>query len=573
MNYNQKIVICSLIIGNLKIMSKYLSLFFFCFSTLSVTAQSVDATLLVSPFRIKRHILEHYKYNIKSLKSAIEKGDLDNLLGEINVESNYADKESYIYIEYHSKVVNKKTIKNLQFLLDTTYYDAIVKIINIEADNSFICIQAPYQMTSKIPINHTGKKVYLALVQEADTLRITELNIQPFILYRKKRIQNKSIKAFKFDSFKYVEDFEQKALSDTWIPMHFGIRQDLRVEGANPYYITDQTDEPLNALGKKLMLDGNFSMPFFIYRGKSNQSRLWRSMSVYMLPEFNFRIILNSDISSPLLPLNTKVGIGANKFIYNSRNRNLRKQATDRFEKRKKWAEEYSHKKLILGAVEAQVSHYSNGQSDSAFIEMRERVPNFSSGNFSTNYLRLGTNWHIIGQDMSQFSSSLNLRHDLGAAGVAEYDTTQINRYGTWRAEGYVMFKSRLSGFFARFQRSSIQNGGIYAPILWQHSFRIDYEWILDDISNYSLLGNDVPLTVKLRYQADFNRWYNAGIFIDMLVGRDDLNIRYHLKNVAFRAGLTFRFKKNFYSKEVTEAAIDRVLEKRLDRVKKKRSQ
>lgn len=295
--------------------------------------------------------------------------------------------------------------------------------------------------------------------------------------------------------------------------------------------------------GDGFILEGSMSMPFTIVKGRDDQRRFYRTSAIFIDPEFTWRITKNAS-SSPLLPLNTKLGIGVYRsFILGEYSLKANDDAdTLKFEKGR-----FHTLSLVLEG-----KHYSNGQDSGAYY-----YPNFATnptikrhdyrgGNFSTNYFQFDVLYNSIDKNLRHLSGSLSYRGD-GQLPGAEFEVDQNNRFGRSRVLGMFMFKGPLARGKRplRFAGHDTQDyGEISVPRMTQHTFKLDLELVLGNMEAYNPGGSERRLSSRLRYINNPVDHRSVGYFVQGYVGRDYLNIRYNLWTYSILAGITFEFNR-----------------------------
>lgn len=295
------------------------------------------------------------------------------------------------------------------------------------------------------------------------------------------------------------------------------------------------------------IIEGNVDLVFPLIGGRpqtTNGKQGWMFSFHY-----NPALRMYSDYSLPVLPTNQKVGVQLNKRIYasilnptsctNCKNEKFQLDNTS-------WGQsDIKFVYLLLNAM-----HYSNGQQDSA-IRYPGNHNNYTSGNFSTNfvnasltYSRYNSRSHCI------FTSSVGIQLD--GTFPAEFEETQINRYGQVRALGMLQLQSGIfslrggSTQWAQFavdeDCTNIKCVDLHRGLVANRA-RLEMEYIIGNVSDY-------PHQYKSRFNVHLFdeiqplRWRTAGLFIHLYWGRDYMNIRYDDIIFLANAGLTFNFSK-----------------------------
>lgn len=308
-----------------------------------------------------------------------------------------------------------------------------------------------------------------------------------------------------------------------------------------------------------VILEGNMSMPFTIVKGRDDQSRFFRLSGVFIEPEFTWRIT-NDTSSSPLLPLNTKVGFGVYKSFLLG---NYRYNKKDTMEMLK-----FQNGVFKTFTVSLKAMHYSNGQDVSVYYQDTLNYPgekrhDYKSGNFSTNYLQADFVYSSITKQLEQFSASISVRAD-GALPKAEFESDQEYRYGRARLLGMLMYKTPLTKrhFPFKYNKHHPLKGGSYdTPAITQHTFRLDFEYIGGNVSDYNPGGNERRMSARFRYINNPLSHRSMGYFVQAYAGRDYLNIRYNLWSFSAMLGLTFEFNRYLPRKEMIKTRLNEIYE------------
>ncbi len=297
------------------------------------------------------------------------------------------------------------------------------------------------------------------------------------------------------------------------------------------------------------IMEGNFSMPFTIMQGRDDQIKFLRTASVSINPEFTWRI--TTEDSAPLFPLNTKVGLGFHKSILDKPFRDPKRIVTDS-------TFELASKPFKIRTISFFLTHYSNGQDLGAVLDSTVRVPDFHSGNFSVNHLRLRYMRSILYDNFRQVSWGGTMQYNIHGL---DYEPDQEKRYGYLYFQGTLILKSKLRKriLLNKKRHSSAEGGLIKAPSLKQTTIRLDITSVLDDISDYEGY-DDHPLRrlgVRLRFMNDPIHNRSVGWFTQFYCGRDYLNIRYNLITYSAMIGITFNFNKDLPSREVIKNELN----------------
>jgi hypothetical protein len=293
--------------------------------------------------------------------------------------------------------------------------------------------------------------------------------------------------------------------------------------------------------GRKFILEGSLSMPFVVMQGTADQSRFLQYSSVTIDPEFTWRIMKYP--SSPLLPLNTKVGATfLHSEIIGIHKKSKQKERPDTVD----WGKGRNLNVITYGL---RIMHYSNGQKEGV-IDSTDFSIDFKSGNFSTNYGEAILQYNSLNNRFGQTSVGLSYRRDFPLPGFAEFEASQRGVYGMNRFNFMFQYKSgvkiRCWPFRLRMHhvnKNNHDNAGnksVMTPSLVEHGFRFDAEYIFDNTVD------DRFTFARLRYFINPLRHRSAGYFVQTTIGRDYLNIRYQLTGVTVMAGFTYTFNKRY---------------------------
>jgi hypothetical protein len=285
-----------------------------------------------------------------------------------------------------------------------------------------------------------------------------------------------------------------------------------------------------------------------------------KSFMIYFNPELTLRMYREEPIgtftkSLPVLPINFAPRISFVKFF---------------------------HKTLVENKVgnfknyhyaEFSVAHYSNGQEDPHYYRDSVRVngdsiPNFRSGNFSTNYLRLGYTRGWMDEKFNILSVSPYIQNDGGWGDLFSYDRAQEKSYGRWRFGTTVQLQSKKTWIGAKDQKVRLDSIVTITEtdtvvqlkadkemrnyyITWK--LRVNYEFIADNVSGYPS-ENPRRSSVRTSLLLHPLNWRNFGVLLEYYHGRDFYNIRFYDKLTQFKIALVadpqFYVPRDTYSAE-----------------------
>jgi hypothetical protein len=266
-----------------------------------------------------------------------------------------------------------------------------------------------------------------------------------------------------------------------------------------------------NGEGKKgYWLEGQLSHRFVLYKGKYYKKTFLRKIRVTL--DVGFLLRMTRDSSSPLLPTNNDVGLGADYLISNINN-------IENLKKPKVW-------------IKAQIHHYSNGQSNPFYFNSTIKRNNYSNGDFSTNYFQAVLHAAKKTKSGNLTTLAAGYQRELNIGKPLIFSPELIYSYGRnrlllnfqWIQEPVykVISKDNISSFIIR----------------RQFGYRTEFQYILDNnLSRY-------PYNKKYR-----TGWHNyfyympwvtneVGFIFHTYIGRDYLNIRFDDIITTFQLGI-----------------------------------
>jgi hypothetical protein len=266
-------------------------------------------------------------------------------------------------------------------------------------------------------------------------------------------------------------------------------------------------------------LEGNFAYRFTIFQGKYYTYPLFQRMR----PTIDFELTprLTQDDSNPLLPINSKFGVGVDFLLSSLRS--------------------LSKEKTTLLWTTFQLHHYSNGQADSFFIEGPVKRNNYRSGDFSTNYWRGLLHISHAGRK-HMVTGSVGYRQDVDLGGALSRTPELKEYYGEKRALAMLQFINRTEQKMAtHLNRATSEEDMVKVQRQRQWLYRSALEYILGDLTNY------------MREHKHRLGWHNylaylpsvtseVGFILHTYVGREYLNIRFDDIVFIGEAGLFLRF-------------------------------
>ena len=266
-------------------------------------------------------------------------------------------------------------------------------------------------------------------------------------------------------------------------------------------------------------LEGNFSNRFIVHKGKYYNpawlQRLRFTFDAALTPR------LTRDESSPLLPSNNKFGVGMDLLV-SSLPALLRSRVTPAW-------------------ITVQMQHYSNGQSDSFFIEEDGlKRNNYRSGDFSTNSLRVMFNLANIAANENVVAAGIGWQREIDLQGPFGLSEELDKSYGKNR----LLFSFQWIRVSKLVTRNLVLKSTTEKVAKKRHfSFRTDVEYIVGDLSNFPLeRKNRLGCHAYLTYMPSFTN--EVGFMIHTYAGRDYLNIRFDDIVFIGQAGLYMRINR-----------------------------
>jgi hypothetical protein len=253
------------------------------------------------------------------------------------------------------------------------------------------------------------------------------------------------------------------------------------------------------------LLEGNMAYRFVIHQGKYySYSLLQRTRLTF---DAGLTVRLTNDYSEPLLPMSAKFGLGLDVLL--SRLDQLKKD------------------KASIVWTTLQLHHYSNGQSDSFFIENPVRRNNYKGGDFSTNYIRGMLNVAFNTEQKNIITASVGYQNEVDLGGPLVLSKELNGYYGLRRLLIGVQWaqKPRLVSVNVR-NRATKAEDIITLPKRRQFLVRTELEYILDDVSHF--VGDNPQRLGAHAYVTYMPSVTNeVGFMIHGFYGRDYLNIRF----------------------------------------------
>jgi hypothetical protein len=289
-----------------------------------------------------------------------------------------------------------------------------------------------------------------------------------------------------------------KSASDRAVPLEEG-------EGRNGYF-----------------LEGNFAYRFVINQGKYYSAPFFQRMRSTF--DVGLTVRLTNDFSSPLLPMSARFGVGLDYLLSS--------------------LEGLRNERATVVWTTLQLHHYSNGQSDSFFIEGPIKRNNYKGGDFSTNYVR-GLLNVAFNSDWGSTTASAGYQNELDLGGPLILSK---------ELEGYYGLRRLLLGFqwtqkpfvtdvTFRNRGTEADSDVVVLQKQRQIMLRAELEYILDDLSkwhasNLQRWGAHVYAT----YMPSVTN--EVGFMAHAFYGRDYLNIRFDDVVFIGELGVYVKFNK-----------------------------
>jgi hypothetical protein len=252
-------------------------------------------------------------------------------------------------------------------------------------------------------------------------------------------------------------------------------------------------------------LEGQFGYRFVISQGKYYSypfvQRLRFTFDVGLMPR------MARDNSSPLLPLNNRFGLGLD-FLLSGLSQLTKNKAN-----------------LLWTTI--QLHHYSNGQSDSFFIDAPVKRNNYRSGDFSTNYARISLNAASNDRQKGIISGGVGYQRDIDISGPLSRSPQLESYYGNNRLQAHFQL-TRTSNVVSMHYRNRATPGvdSVRIQKKRQIGLRTEFEYIMGGLAYFE--GKSKRRLSWHNYLTYMPSVTNeVGFMIHTFVGRDYLNIRF----------------------------------------------
>ncbi len=299
---------------------------------------------------------------------------------------------------------------------------------------------------------------------------------------------------------------------------------------------------------KGYILEGLTDLQFVLAQGRPGAKHFYQTGRVTV--RYAPAVRMTFDNSSNLLPTNQKIGLQADKVIWNNytkrRGINPKPEGWD-LERINYWKQETKPLQMVYGTFTAM--HYSNGQPEGVWYN---NDPTFNrndyiTGDFSTNLLQASFTYSRFYKNL--LSANLGFQYDGDWGGPFVFIPEQKNRYGRKRLTGFMQYNSFPTTPFFRKRRYIVRgsDGNNYRTnYKWEWKIRGEWEYILGNLGiypggangrlyrfNYHLFAEGMPLRSR-----------SLGYVLHYYRGRDYLNIRYDDPVWAIMFGISIKLKK-----------------------------
>ncbi len=296
------------------------------------------------------------------------------------------------------------------------------------------------------------------------------------------------------------------------------------------------------------ILEGMLDLQFPLVQGRPGSKHFYQTSRVSV--RYAPGVRMTFDNSSNLLPTNQKIGLQADKVLWNNYTR--RKQMNPKpegwdFEKINYWKNEKRPFQMVY--VTGTAMHYSNGQPEGVWYQNN---PSFNrndyiNGDFSTNLVQLSATYARFYKSL--FSANLGFQYDGDWGGPFSFIPEQNSRYGRTRLNGFLQYNSFPTTPFFRKRKYIIRgsDGNNYRTTYkWEWKLRTDWEYITGDMSNFPAGNNGRLYRFNYHVFAEGmpSRSRSLGYILHYYRGRDYLNIRYDDPVWALMFGISIKLRK-----------------------------
>ena len=316
-------------------------------------------------------------------------------------------------------------------------------------------------------------------------------------------------------------------------------------------------------------LEANVAPYYVMFKGRDLQPELLRRLCIAFEPQMTFRIYLTKSQSYPVRPPNFHPKFQINYFIH----KNLDSINT-----------RFQHLTLTI-------AHLSDGQPNPFFLDRANKIINLKSGNFSTNYLRLGYTFSQYLNPKSSiddpdgwkqnifWSAAIGYQREMSFGKVLAFEKGQDEAgYGRNRIVTRVQFRSGnflgVRALLTRYSRPAIYQA-VFVPIVerdttldqqgvptkfnfvqpcillqkvpekrhihprgyWNWMARLDHCVVLD---HNAVNRNSLDFIFEIR---NLN-WRSFSIISKCSWGRDFLNLRFEDRIQSYQLGISYNMDR-----------------------------
>lgn len=281
-------------------------------------------------------------------------------------------------------------------------------------------------------------------------------------------------------------------------------------------------------------LEANLAPYYVVFKGRDLQHELLKRLCIAFEPQFTFRIYLTKSQSYPVRPPNFQPKFYFNYFIH----KNLDSLTT-----------RFSHLTLT-------VAHLSDGQPNKFFLDPVNKIVNLRSGNFSTNYLRLGYTFsqYLNPKTSTEdpdgwlsnifWSASLAYQREMSFGKLLAFEKGQEEAgYGYNRLVSRLQFRSGnflgVKALFSRYSQPAVYQA-VEVPIIEQDTTVLHG---LDSVKMYFIRPGIIVRKVdemKRYHPRGYWNWMarldHALVLDKKAVNRNGLDFIFELRNLNWRS-------------------------------------
>lgn len=298
---------------------------------------------------------------------------------------------------------------------------------------------------------------------------------------------------------------------------------------------------------KKYILEASLLHQLPIMMGRNHSNPVWQTSRLTL--DYGFNVRMAQDESNPLVPNNNVIGLGFNKYIFNSHTKNGNKEESV--------FEDWKSKKEPLWTVsfDNTIRHYSNGQQPGFFLYdtingNALKRNDYKEGDFSTNYIRSGFTFSYLSSERDLISCNVSYQWDGTFGGPFVFSDEQEKSYGHSRLIGYAQLRKL-------FWKNHVVKDSRALNICNNETLKVDYrkplelvvrweyEYIMGDMLNYNIENNKKHrFNQHLFVQVTRPNWRALGLVAHFYTGRDYSNIRYDMPIYGAMLGVSLNVNK-----------------------------